>query len=210
VFGEGAKHLKDVIPDQYPSNSAIALILIGIAIFVIAFMGCCGAIKESSCMLNTFAGIVLILLVVEVIATGLIFAFRPELQTYAKDGMEKLMTNYNWFSASNDRATQVVNDIQSSLHCCGASQSSDWNEHRPANVTSDEFPNSCCDGVEQGKFCPSTAIYTRGCVDALVEALDNSIYPLSGIGIAVAIAQLLGVLMACCLAREIRREYQIV
>jgi len=209
VYGEEAKHLQDVVK-EYPSNSAIALILIGIAIFVIAFLGCCGAIKENSCMLNSFSGIVFLLLVVEVIALGLILAFKPEFNKYAEDGMKDLMSKYNWTSPSADRATQVVDDIQSSLHCCGAANNADWNMDRPSNISTDKFPHSCCDGVKKGEYCEKEKIYQDGCVDRLVEAIHNSIYPLSAIGITVAVAQLLGVLMACCLAREIRREYQIV
>lgn len=42
------------IPDKYHLDlPPIILIIIGSIIFITAFFGCCGAIKESTCMLTT-------------------------------------------------------------------------------------------------------------------------------------------------------------
>lgn len=43
------KHLQDV----NISGSPIALIVVGSIVFVVAFYGCCGAIRESHCMVIT-------------------------------------------------------------------------------------------------------------------------------------------------------------
>lgn len=40
------------------NGPAIALIVIGVFIFITAFLGCCGAIKESDCMLITVSACV--------------------------------------------------------------------------------------------------------------------------------------------------------
>ncbi|XP_011312684.1 CD63 antigen-like, partial [Fopius arisanus] len=45
---------------------AIGLIVIGSIIFVIAFFGCCGAIRESHCMTVTYAVFLLVILVIQV------------------------------------------------------------------------------------------------------------------------------------------------
>jgi CD63 antigen len=39
--------------DEAPHNVAIALVVVGFAIFAVAFLGCCGAIKENACMLTS-------------------------------------------------------------------------------------------------------------------------------------------------------------
>jgi CD63 antigen len=48
-------HLKDVDV----SASPIGLIVVGSIVFIIAFYGCCGAIRESHCMVVTVRGTVL-------------------------------------------------------------------------------------------------------------------------------------------------------
>jgi CD63 antigen len=45
------KHLADANVDI--SASPIALIVVGSIVFVVAFYGCCGAIRESHCMVVT-------------------------------------------------------------------------------------------------------------------------------------------------------------
>jgi hypothetical protein len=46
--------IQNFIPDKYHLGlPPILLIAIGSVIFVTAFFGCCGAIKESTCMLTT-------------------------------------------------------------------------------------------------------------------------------------------------------------
>ncbi|KAK1886338.1 Tetraspanin-1 [Dissostichus eleginoides] len=52
------------------SNVAYLLIAVGAVLLLIGFLGCCGAVKESRCMLLTFFSIVLILFLVEVAGCG--------------------------------------------------------------------------------------------------------------------------------------------
>lgn len=42
--------------DTKINGPAILLIIVGLVIFVIAFFGCCGAIKENYCMVLTVGG----------------------------------------------------------------------------------------------------------------------------------------------------------
>ena len=52
--------------DERYSNGAILLGVGGVILFVIGFLGCCGAMKESSCMLYTFAALLSVIVVAEV------------------------------------------------------------------------------------------------------------------------------------------------
>lgn len=59
-----------------PSGSTIVLLIAGFAIFLTAFMGCCGAITKNTYMLRTFAFIITVLLLIELVTVGLLFAFK--------------------------------------------------------------------------------------------------------------------------------------
>ncbi|XP_012054782.1 PREDICTED: uncharacterized protein LOC105617841 [Atta cephalotes] len=52
---------------------AITLIVIGSIIFIIAFLGCCGAIRESHCMVVTFACLLLTILIIQVAISIFVF-----------------------------------------------------------------------------------------------------------------------------------------
>ena len=46
----------------------VLIVILGCVIFVIAFFGCCGAIKESHCMTVTFACLLGIVFIFEIVA----------------------------------------------------------------------------------------------------------------------------------------------
>lgn len=54
LYVVGYDKVTDAIPEEYNLDVApTATIVIGAIIFVIAFLGCCGAIKENRCLLIT-------------------------------------------------------------------------------------------------------------------------------------------------------------
>lgn len=65
---------------ETPDTLAIGVIVVGFFIFLIAFLGCCGAIIESYCVLLSFGIIVTIILTLELAIAGLAFAFKNEVR----------------------------------------------------------------------------------------------------------------------------------
>lgn len=57
MFQETQEFNYDLLP--------IVIIVIGVIIFVIAFFGCCGAIRESTCMLTTVSALKLELIIID-------------------------------------------------------------------------------------------------------------------------------------------------
>jgi len=79
----------EVIQGDPPSNSAVTLIVIGCLIFIIAFLGCCGALRENHCMLVTFGGIILVFLLIQLIGAGLILGYKSKVKEAVEDGILK-------------------------------------------------------------------------------------------------------------------------
>ncbi|KAG7227681.1 hypothetical protein INR49_029442 [Caranx melampygus] len=57
-------------------NVSYVLMAVGGVLLVIGFLGCCGAIRESKCMLLTFFSIVLIIFLIEVAGAVVLFVFQ--------------------------------------------------------------------------------------------------------------------------------------
>lgn len=69
-------HKYELVVHNGPDHSTIALLVIGCLIFFTAFLGCCGALTGNDCMLRTFAFILTLLLLIELVSVGFVFTFR--------------------------------------------------------------------------------------------------------------------------------------
>ena len=61
-----AKDYLNFLGDNY-TNTPVFVIILGAIIFVVAFFGCCGAIKENKCMMYTYGLLLFIILIAQVI-----------------------------------------------------------------------------------------------------------------------------------------------
>lgn len=191
--------------EEAPNNVAITLIIIGFLIFLIAFLGCCGAIRENYCMLVTFSAIILGILIIELIGAGLILAFKSKLKTLTEKGIVMAIEKYNTTDAAVDK---VLDDIQSHLKCCGANNYSEWHIHNKLYNNTDVLPYSCCAETVNG--CTDRQAYAKGCVNQIDEEIRGSFGLLGGIAIAIAVIQLIGIVFACCLSKSVKKEYEVV
>ena len=137
---------------------AILLISVGAFVFITAFFGCCGAIKESTCMLTTFAIILLTLLIIQV-AVG-VYAFlnhdiTDEVKSSIKQSVQDMMNKYN----SSAPGSNNMDELQKFLHCCGADGPSDW------KWPESRLPMSCCRNEESTCTQNSDDKYTEGCAE---------------------------------------------
>jgi CD63 antigen len=170
------------------------LIVVGVIIFVLAFLGCCGAIRENHCMVMAF-GIMLFLVFIIEIAGGITaYVNRNELENILKDNMN------NSIKQAKGDAKTIWNEMQSKWECCGVE------DYHSYNGT---LPDSCCpaDQVDQGQ-CPETSAYKVGCFGKMLDAMKNAIGVIGGVAIGIAVIELLGVMFSWCLASAIKKEYE--
>jgi len=183
------------------SAPPIILIVVGSIIFVIAFFGCCGAIRESHCMIVTFAVFLLVILIIQ-IAIGIFIFVKRDSDAWnqaVNTSLSEIFANYH-----NDNNTrQQVDDLQRNLECCGVHGPDFWgSEHG--------IPQSCCVNPEISQ-CVNTSpgahqVFQTGCAEALKELLRNIGLILGIIAIAVGVIEIIGVVFALCLASSIRNK----
>lgn len=71
------------------------LIAVGSIIFIIAFFGCCGAVRESYCMIITFCTLLAGIFLLEIIGGIMGYVMRAQVETIAKHKMLDTMPKYN-------------------------------------------------------------------------------------------------------------------
>lgn len=192
---------------NFYTSGPIVLIIVGVIVFIVAFFGCCGAVKENHCMIVTFSVFLLIIFVAE-LAVGIAGYMRhQDLENSIVDHLNKTIKEY----PTNKDVAKTFDIVQTDLQCCGIYGPGDWAAN---NITT--LPSTCCSGQEitSGVAAPCTEtsehFHKDGCLNKLVAYFKDIAMVLGGVGIGVAIVQLLGVIFACCLARSIRSQYETV
>ncbi|XP_076374234.1 CD63 antigen-like isoform X1 [Tachypleus tridentatus] len=194
----------DFLGDRYAS-APILLIVVGVIIFVLSFMGCCGAIKENYCMVMTFGVLLFIIFVLELAAGIAAYVYKSEVEAVIREKMEHTMENYN--EKGYEIVKKTWDDVQSNLKCCAANNATEWSYY----LGSDNLPYSCCQEKDPSKECKLTDdYYKKGCIEALAKFLEAKIVIVGGVGIGIAFVQIIGIIFSCCLARAIKKEYEQV
>lgn len=126
-----------------------------------------------------------------------------ELPAILESQFNKTMDDY----ANSVEAQHAWSLVQGELECCGIQGPTDW---RPI-FKNKTVPAMCChllpDNVKQ---CTTEYASKIGCLPKLLQFLDTKSLLLGGVGIGIALIQLIGVIFACCLSRAFRENYETV
>ncbi|XP_044586602.1 CD63 antigen-like isoform X2 [Cotesia glomerata] len=205
-------NIKDVSTEMQENVifPVIAIIIIGSIIFVIAFFGCCGAIRDSHCMIVTFAILLLSILVAQIAIAILAFIKLKGFDRQSFDHTYEEMFNDYW--KEDKKQDRIFIDlVQTALSCCGIEGPDDFSTSRPGFNGS--VPMSCCpiDPKNHQQFCSQP--YSKGCSENVAAFFQLAGKLLGGIALGIAGVELIGIIFALCFANSIRnadrRAYRV-
>ncbi|EDW08606.1 protein late bloomer [Drosophila mojavensis] len=149
--------LKDVAEETRPI--VIVFIVIGSIVFLISFFGCCGSIKQSTCLTWMYCIIMLILLVLSCV---LCFAYVNHINE-SQIAHEQL--NTAWEKQKN--GTDAMGTYQTTFKCCGITGPIDYTK---SNLT---IPTSCY--VTNSTATTSThTVYPDGCLKKMIDFFEQA------------------------------------
>jgi len=180
--------------DKKFATAATFIIIVGVIVFIIGFLGCCGAIKENYCMVTTFAVLLGIIFVLEVVAGILGFVYRGKVKKAATDALNRAVEKY----PDEKGAKKMIDWAQQRFECCG--------NQGPTDYKNGTVPASCC----KDKVNPCVTPYTEGCAEKFEAFIRHNLVVIGAVAIAIAFMQLLGIIFACCLMKAIKGEYEVV
>lgn len=191
------------IDDSFYSPPWI-LIIVGGAVFVVAFFGCCGAIRESNCMLIMFSLLLFVIVILEALVALSGYYLRSDIDLMLQTKMNASISDY----ATNAEIRKSWDVLQHDLKCCGVRSPHDWDAiFSPSDAL---LPQSCCPSLPLEDKCSEPLASQAGCLDALHASLESNIQVVLIAAGSVALLELIGCLFACCLASSIRQEYETV
>jgi len=194
-----------------PTAIGVFIIAIGVIIFMIAFFGCCGAARESYCLIIAFTVSLSIVFVLQLTVGIFGVVARNQIQTQVPALLNQTMNSY-WTSFASARTWDFV---QTTFNCCGLSSPIDW-QGRLAN-SSTTVPDSCCVVARRNVSCGANALSnpmwnttldSNGCFNTVTSGLGQSIIVIGVIALVLCFVQLMGITCASCLAHEIHNQYQ--
>jgi len=197
------------------TTASTILIVAGSIVTFIAFMGCCGAKKESECLLFTYAVCLVVVFTIE-LGAG-IYAYTKT--DYMKNNVAKTIEDAvrdKYGTKDHKSITEAVDWFQDYAECCGGEKPSDWNSSKwnEMNKTKEAVPESCC--VDQRKGCnmgemktlmTSGKIYTEGCVSKGKDLVDKALKLIGGMAVAMCPLQMVGIPLSFFLFFELSAKW---
>lgn len=184
-------NVEDLFKDSnHPGIYPAAIIALGVLVFIIAFFGCCGAIRESQCLLNMYALCLLVLVVLQVLLAIFVFMYNEDIQKGATQVWDRI-----WTGNSNDINKKTIDNFQRFLKCCGSSGPTDYLVSQPP---------SCCEPEAQS--CNVIYAYKTGCRSQIQSEIQYGAKWIAYLSLAMAVIELIGVVFGCCLSSNIRNS----
>nr|CAD7604511.1 unnamed protein product [Timema genevievae] len=162
------------------SPSAL-LIVIGIMIGMVAFLGCFGAAKESTCVIMVFSWLLCGIFVLELSAGIAALVNKNCFYDLISSNMKDVMKVYT----KDPAASEIFDFIQQRMQCCGVESYQDWSQilsedpyRKDDRYNLSVVPWSCCQspstGMEGLNWRNCDMAYQTGCVVRVHSILMSS------------------------------------
>ncbi|MBN3306525.1 TSN33 protein, partial [Amia calva] len=191
------------VVDSLIADPALMLIIVGSLMFIITFFGCFGALRDLTNLLKVFAGILGIILILQITAAVLGFLFSD----LVLDRTEQLMGSEIKLYRDDMDLENIIDFVQKKFQCCGVQSYKDWSmnmyfqcEDTNPSLERCGVPFSCCIrrknesvlntmcgyGVQsQKEWSAKENIYTGGCLDKIVKWGEQNLLIIGGITIGL-------------------------
>lgn len=184
LFGQINDILDEDVTISIYSSATYILIAVAVIVILVTFFGCCGAVKESKCLLGTYFAIVLAVFIMCIV--GAVLGYSGDLESTIKKPFEEAIKKYK-DTPTNEVETgfkNAINQAQQDFACCGVSGVKDWYTE-PLKPTAPAWdpntankPEGCCMIWKNGTQMSKSE--TTKCRDDTSEDHDSTKYNFNG------------------------------
>lgn len=225
-----------VLDNSIIQTGVYFIIALGGFIFLIGFLGCCGACCENRLLLVLYFIVVLIVFLVQVALCAAVVAYKSTVDDFVTNKLNMTMDDYVSVD-SEDTFSVGWNAIQLSLECCGTNGYADWADTAWAGTESYEvdgssvvlaFPVTCCKVDDPFAFvagdypiptnltgcylesAPNDYLNSDGCYQVLQDYVVNQAIYVGAVGIGLAAFEIFCMIFAICVCRGISKAADVV
>ncbi|KAM3598382.1 uncharacterized protein V6R79_017290 [Siganus canaliculatus] len=183
-------------------NVGYLLIAVGAVLLIIGFLGCCGAMKESKCMLLIFFIIILVVFIAEVAGAIVILVFRPVAEELLQKVSDAAATDIRKNYGENEDITGLWNATMTTLKCCGFNNASDF-----INSTyyddNKSLPSQCC---KNNSVTCSENSALEGCFPKIKQLIEDNAVVIVGVGLGIAALEICAMIVSMTLFCKIKSD----
>jgi len=195
-------------------TGSYVLVAAGALMFVVGFAGCCGAMKNSTLLLGIYFGFLFVIFGLQIGISIWAFVEYGSLEEAVEEGLKETA------DLEPIEGNTAYKNIQQSFKCCGVSTVCEGftkDIYKGCGCTDTSDKN--CGIPPTGSTCPAPGdsgtdtavsnIYLTPCDEAVYDFIDSNMLLVAGIALAIGLAEILGMLIACCLCNKIKEKGDI-
>jgi len=213
------KYVKEITEPTVIEQGAYILIAAGGFIFIISFLGYCGAIKESRVLLTAYGIFLVIIALLQVAAIVLAAVYKSKAEDNTRQFFLHTLQKYYTHKDKKDAVTLSWDFMMAELQCCGVNGMNDFESLQ--TVIGQTVPETCCilKDYKEGDelFVPADDTCTsvphtnnsymdQGCYEKVVDWINSNLNLVIGTAVAVIGVQVLGIIFAFCLCNAVNHE----
>jgi len=179
-------------------DSGLWLTLVGaIILLLIGFLGCCGAFRKSACMLNTYAFVMVISILLQIAAAAVVFFYSSDVTNVVVTILDKYDPNVTDDDGPQAAINQFVDNLQNGRDCCGWEGPQDYKTNEFLNPNSTDtftLPSSCCVTDNSTATCTTTSTDIGEACSASLRGMG---WALGGVLLGIVFVEILATVGAC-------------
>ncbi|KAK9399696.1 tetraspanin-8 [Crotalus adamanteus] len=199
-------HVSKDIQKEFKIDSSMLsavnlLIAVGSVIMVLGFLGCCGAMKESQCMLLLFFIGLLMILLLQIVAGILGAVYKSQIEGVLNQTLEKEIGVLQIASTNDKDILEGFHKLEIKHKCCGIfNGKSDWgknfNDNSGCECEQTDIGTSYCSGKE----------YVKTCATVIMEMFQKNMIIVMGIAFGLAFIEIVGMVFSMSLYCQIQKK----
>ncbi|XP_029285853.1 tetraspanin-33 [Cottoperca gobio] len=225
IYAKIAKE-KDVV-DTVTLDPALLLIVVGSVMFLITFLGCFGALRNATCLLKTFLGILVVILLLQIAAGVVGYLFTDMVMERTERLMMKAIVRYR-----EDRDLEnAIDFIQKKFQCCGVENYKDWSHNiyfecldTNPSLEACGVPFSCCVHLQNQTVLNTMCgygmqqleerlagqdVFTIGCLERIVWWAKNHLLLVAGLTAGLLLLEVCMICLAAVQISRIKKVHQL-
>ncbi|NXK89848.1 TSN8 protein, partial [Formicarius rufipectus] len=208
-----SKDAQQVIACSHTSTILFAgvdlLIAVGSIIMILGFLGCCGAVKESRCMLMLFFIVLLLILILQITGGILGAVYSSQVETVFNQTITVSVNALQSSSEAYKEFQETFQKFEQENKCCGLFNGpEDWGN----NFNNPSGSNKVCQceiKKESKDLCTmfqDRLVYKTPCGKVIVKLLKDNLLIVMGIAFGLAVIEMLGLVFSMSLYCQIKRK----
>lgn len=180
------------------------LIAVGAIIMILGFLGCCGAVKESRCMLMLFFIALLLILILQVTAGVLGAVYKPQVEELFNNTLNEGVSALQSTTGEYKEYQEEFQKLQKTYQCCGLQNGpEDWGQNfdNQKDICQCEVENSSSSDLciyKKGRY-----IYKKSCGEVIMKQVQDNLVIVMGIAFGLAVVEILGLVFSMTLYCQI-------